>query len=225
MKKFSFKRIAMMSLAAMMAISAMSMPALAADTDTEDTWQARMEAAEYGTVDSIDELVDAPIIYTINDDGEFVLEYENNGIMPFGRPTKPSTIAGATDTYLYGSGTSNPSQRIYVNKNAAFTFTFNSSCTTSTTQYAEFFVGATSTTQKIYFEGSGGTNTTVNITLEPVSSGASTLGPKDLPIKSSNYDSIYFKGLSVGKLYAVKITPKTAGKAVTGTVKLSNTDF
>ena len=221
MKKF--KKVMAMGLATMAAVSAMSVPALAADTDAEDTWQARMEAAEYGTVDSIEELADAPIIYTINEDGEFVIEYENTGITPFGLTNPPSNIAGgSTSTYLYGFGSSNPSQNIYVNEDTSFSFSFNSSCTTSTAQYAEFFVAASSTAENIYFEGSGSRNTTVNISLVPMSSGVSTIGPKSLPIKTSNFESIYINGLAYGKIYAVKITPKTAGVALSGVVSISN---
>lgn len=216
----------MLGIATMVAITEMSITTLAVDTNAQDTWQARMESAKYGTVDSIDELIDAPVIYTLNDNGEFVLEYENTGITPFGITNPPSDLAGnSTATYIYGWGTSNPTHNIYVNQDTYFNFSFDNSCTTSTAQYAEFLIGATSTAQKIYFEGSGSINTNLNISLVPISSGASGIGPKNLPIKTNNYESIYFNGLKYGETYAVKLTPKTAGINLTGTVNISNTAF
>lgn len=208
------KKLISMGLAAIMAVSAMSFSVLAAETNDNDTWEQRWEEAEYGTVNSLDELIGT---LTNNEDG----------IEPFGVKNPPS-IAGSFDTYLYdntGNTSYNSSTRLYTNTNTSFNFTFDSNCKTTTTQYAEFCVMASSSTKKIYFEGSGGVDTSVNITMEPISTSLSDIGPKVLPIHSSNYDSVYFKGFAPMYTYAVKITPKTAGKAISGTIRVSGTDF
>lgn len=202
------RKLITMGIAAVMAVSAMSVSAFAKETNSDDTWEKRWEEAEYGTVDSLEELIE-------------------NKIEPFGLPSSPS-IAGSAYTYLYdnsGNTSYDSKNKLYTNKDASFNFEFSSNCTTKTKQYAEFLIMASSTSKKIYFEGSGGVDTSVNITMEPISSSLSDIGPKVLPIHSSNYDSVYFKGFKPNYTYAIKITPKTAGKAISGTIKVSGTDF
>lgn len=219
MKKIS--KVITMALAAITVTSALGVSAMAADDD--GIWEARMAEAEYGTVNSLDELgVDTPV-YTLNENGEIVFGTDE-GINLLGLSNPPSNISGSTHSYIYGSGTSG-SSKIHINTDTSFRYNFDSSCTTSTAQYAEFFVGATSTSQKVYFQGTGNADTTVKISLVPVSSSGSTLGPKSLPIHSSNYDFVYFNRFTNGALYAVKLTPTKAGKSVMGVINVSKNAF
>lgn len=208
------RKIITMGLAAIMAVSVMSMTAFAKEEQAGDTWEQRWENAEYGTVESLDEL-GTPSVDILG------------GASTYGLTNPPSDIAGSSDTYFYdnsGTTSSDTKYRIYTNKDTSFRFNFDSNCTTSTTQYAEFFIAAGSSTKKIYFEGSGGTDSSVKITMVPMSSG-STLGPKTLPIHSSNYDFIYFNNFKANYGYAIKVTPTKAGKAISGVIKVSGSAF
>jgi len=200
-KRNVIKKIMTVGLAAMMAASALSMNAFAAD--------------------SIDELVNAPVYYTTNEDGELIIVNDSD-ISLFDTSVKP--LNGTL--YVYGSGVSS-SGNMLVNTEATDSFSFKDTCTTSTAKYADFLIGATPSSQRVYIQGQGDRNTSVKITLVPIGagSGLDSIGPKTLSIRSSSPRYISFSGLESGIIYAIKITPNTAGQALSGTLTVNGTGF
>ncbi len=204
MKKF--KKYLTISLAVIMSISAICVNAGASKT--------------YGTVDSLDELYCPVDTLEIDENGEFIIN-TNEEVEPYGLIGPPSIIAGASDVYVYsGTGNSSIVNNYYYNMDANFSYTFNSSADTTTAQYAEFLIAASSQYKNIYFKATGSENRNLNISLVPMNSNGTLLGPEILPAKASNPETISFYGLDPGGIYAIKITPTQSG-AMTGTVYVS----
>lgn len=178
----------------------------------------------YGTVDSLDELYIPIQSFEVDENGNVVILDSDGEINPYGLAIPPTPVAGSTSIYFYTTtGQSGVNGSYYTNMDAQFNFNFTSSATTSTAQYAEFLVAATSTSKNIYFKASGGDNKSVNISLLPVNDNGQVIGPKTLSVTASG-SQVSFNGLVEGAIYAIKITPRQSG-SMSGTVNMSDSAF
>lgn len=185
------KKLIVTGIAAIMAVSAMSISAFAAEIDPETGLM------KYGCVDTLEELLAG-----LNEEG----------IEPFGDKNPPAGLPG-DHKYWYGDPMSfGTTKNCHLNEAAKFEFEFTDTCTLNTAQYAEFFVATNSRSAAIACTGRDYSGS-VNVTFVQVSNNKK-FGPKSLAVNKT----VSFGTLNLNQLYAIKITPKTAGKAMVGTV-------
>ena len=196
MKKSTMKKIITMALATMTTMALISI--------------------NVGAVESIEELKGNIASYSIDENGNIVLNYEDL-ISPF--DTYPPTTGTSADIYLYGTGTTTV-PNMHINEEITYNFSLNN---TFTHDYADFLIGATNSYHTVYIYGEGGDSKRVNITVEGVTSGASDLGTEELVVNNSQYQKVEFTGFEYGELYAIKITPATPGSSVNGMIRVTGT--
>lgn len=210
MKKFNFKRVITMGIAAVIAVSAMSISAFAAYDDIEDFGE--------------------PIAtgYRITEDGKF--EWYIPSL--FGITNPPSNIVGSnTKYYLYDADNVPPTTHTntYINQAAEFSFYFNKSCTTRSKQYAEFIIGGpfynnASTNVNFKFTGSNEcSNNTEYVNLKLVSTGsAADIDLGQVMVHRNRTSTVSTTKMAKGALYYVLVTPasNSVGHIISGDVTI-----
>ena len=209
MKKF--KKLLAIGLATITTMSAKSLSAMANNTDV------------HGTVDSLDYF--QKVSYTIDENGNITPVYDGISLLGAGQPYEPDS--NSADAYLYGTGsTSYPGW--HMNETATFSFTL----TGNSAIYADFMIGATSPSKRVYFQaapqGALSGSIPLDISIVPITSGGSTLSPKILYLKSSPFDSVSFNSFTTGVFYAIKIELNDLAdksKSYSGIINVQGSDF
>lgn len=206
------KKLIAMGLAAIMAVSAMSISAFAAYDSTAD----------------FNELIATS--YSVDEDGNITLNYPEV-YNPLGQSTPPSNIAGnSTKYYLFDPvlGVSH-NDNVYTNYDADFSFDFNTSCTTNTKQYAEFIVGGPNYANKqpVYLHITGkstSTNQTEYVNVKLINTGSGDdINVGKVAVARGGENIVAVNSLLKNQLYYVLVTPysTSAGHAIHADVTIN----